>query len=92
MLETSGQNSRGDRKKEGLQLASQSISLRRGIFGSKGPRVADSISLVSQMMAERGQHTVAPKMLREVVDMSLSMGEMHGQLVLAHMVSCIIGR
>jgi tetratricopeptide (TPR) repeat protein len=70
-------------KKEGIHLASQSISLRIGIFGAKGPRVADSMFLVSRMMAEQSEYTVAAKMLNEVVDMSRGMEEMQGQLVRA---------
>jgi hypothetical protein len=57
-------------KKEGLQLASQSTLLRQGIFGSNGPHVADSIFLVSRMMAGRNEH-----------NMSRDMEKMHGQLI-----------
>jgi hypothetical protein len=59
-------------KKEGLQLASQSILLRRGVFGSNGPRVADSIFFVSRMMAGWNEH-----------NMSRDMEKMHGQLMRA---------
>lgn len=70
-------------RKEGLQLVSQSISLRRGIFGAKGPRVADSIFHVSLMMAGQNEYNIAAKMLSEVVDMSRGMEEMQCQLTRA---------
>ncbi|KAJ5943337.1 Tetratricopeptide-like helical [Penicillium verrucosum] len=36
-------------KPEAQQLASMTISIRRGLFGDKGPRVADSMFLVARM-------------------------------------------
>ena len=70
-------------KEEGQRLASRSITIRRGIFGSKGPRVADSIFIVARMLAAAGEQVVAAKMYGEIVDMSRDMAEMKGHLARA---------
>ena len=37
-------------KESTLELASKSITIRKGILGSKGPRVADSMFLIASML------------------------------------------
>jgi tetratricopeptide (TPR) repeat protein len=70
-------------KEEGQRLASRSINIRSGIFGSKGPRVADSIFIVARMLAAAGEQVVAAKMYREIIEMSHDMVEMKGHLARA---------
>jgi tetratricopeptide (TPR) repeat protein len=67
-------------KAEAQQLASRTISMRRGLYGDKGPRVADSMFLVAQMLEDAEEDVLAAKMLRAVVDMSRGMSEMQGHL------------
>ena len=61
-----------------LELASKSITIRKGILGAKGPRVADSMFLVAKMLADEGKIASALKLLREIVEMSQGMVEMKG--------------
>ena len=56
-------------KELSLQLVSKTISIRKDILGNKGPRVADSMYIVSGMLREQGGDAVAAKMLREIVNM-----------------------
>ncbi|KAF2267608.1 TPR-like protein [Lojkania enalia] len=70
-------------KADGQRLASRTITIRRGIFGAKGPRVADSIFIVARMLGTEGEYVVAAKMLREIIEMSQDMGEMNGHLARA---------
>ena len=70
-------------KDEGQRLASRSINIRRGIYGSKGPRVADSTFIVARMLAAAGEQVVAAKMYGEIVEMSRDMGEMKGHMARA---------
>lgn len=70
-------------REEAQRLASRSINIRRGIYGAKGPRVADSIFIVARMLMVEEEHVVAARMLEEVIDMSRDMGEMKGHLARA---------
>ncbi len=70
-------------KEEGQRLASKSIIIRRGVFGSKGPRVADSTFVVARMLAAAGELVVAANMYGEIVKMSRDMAEMKGHLARA---------
>ena len=67
-------------KKEARQLASQAISIRRGIFGDKGLRVADSMFIAARMLEADGEDVLAAKLLRTVVEMSRDLPEMQGHL------------
>lgn len=67
-------------KKDARQLASQAISIRRGIFGDKGLRVADSMFIAARMLETDGEDGLAMKLLRTVVEMSRDMTEMQGHL------------
>ena len=67
----------GDRE-SALELASKSITIRNGIFGAKGPRVADSMFLVAKMLADEGKTASAMRLLRDIVEMSQGMVEMRG--------------
>ncbi|WEW59212.1 hypothetical protein PRK78_004681 [Emydomyces testavorans] len=70
-------------KKEAQQLAARTISIRKGLFGDKGPRVADSLFTVARMLEADGEDVLAAKMLREIVDMSQGMPEMKGHMARA---------
>ncbi|CAG7949070.1 unnamed protein product [Penicillium nalgiovense] len=70
-------------KPEAQQLASRTISIRRGLFGDKGPRVADSMFLVARMLVAADENVLAAKMLRAIVDMSRGVSEMQGHLARA---------
>ena len=61
-----------------LELASNSITIRKGILRAKGPRVAYSMFLVAKMLADEGKIASAMKLLRKVVEMSQGMVEMRG--------------
>ncbi|PGH07405.1 hypothetical protein AJ79_06307 [Helicocarpus griseus UAMH5409] len=67
-------------KKEAKQLALQTISIRKGLFGKKGPRVADSMFTVGRMLEEGGEDALAAKYYREIIDMSRGTPEMQGHL------------
>lgn len=67
-------------KEEAQQLASRTISIRRGIFGDKGPRVADSMFLVARMLEADGKTVLAAKLLLAVVEASEDVIEMQGHL------------
>jgi tetratricopeptide (TPR) repeat protein len=66
-----------------LELASKSITIRKGILGSKGPRVADSMFIVASILREGGKQALATKFLRDIIDMSKGMVEMKGHLARA---------
>ncbi|KAI9853128.1 MAG: hypothetical protein M1824_001541 [Vezdaea acicularis] len=66
-----------------LQLASKSITIRKGVLGSKGPRVADSMFLVASILREGGKQALATKLLRDIIDMSEGMVEMRGHMARA---------
>jgi tetratricopeptide (TPR) repeat protein len=70
-------------KEEAQQLASRTISIRRGLYGNKGPRVADSLFLVAQMLQSDGEAVLAAKLLRTVVEASEDVLEMQGHLARA---------
>jgi len=70
-------------KEEGQRLASRSITIRRETYGSKGPRVADSMFIVARMLAAAGEQVVAARMYGEIVEMSRNMAEMNGHLARA---------
>jgi tetratricopeptide (TPR) repeat protein len=67
-------------KELALQLVSKTISLRKDILGSKGPRVADSMYIVAGMLRDEKRDAVAAKLLREIVDMGKGMLEMKPQV------------
>ncbi|MCJ1272712.1 hypothetical protein MMC21_000499 [Puttea exsequens] len=66
-----------------LELASKSITIRKGILGAKGPRVADSMYHVSKMLAEQEKVASAIKLLKEIIEMSQGLIEMKGHLARA---------
>ena len=66
-----------------LDLASKSISIRQGILGNKGARVADSMFLVAYMLRNDQKPALATKLLREIVDMSQGLVDMQGHLARA---------
>ena len=70
-------------KELSMQLVSKTISIRKDILGDKGPRVADSMYIVSAMLREDGKDAVAAKMLREIVDMGRGILEMKAQVARA---------
>jgi hypothetical protein len=72
-----------NKKEEALQLASKTITIRKGNLGSKGPRVADSMFIVAGMLQEIGKDALAMKLFREIIDMALGMIEMQGHLARA---------
>lgn len=67
-------------KQEAQQLASRTIPIRRGIYGDKGPRVADSMFLVAKMLEADGEDVLAAKLLRKIVEISRDVLEMQGHL------------
>ncbi|KAJ5497193.1 Tetratricopeptide-like helical [Penicillium fimorum] len=67
-------------KQEALRLASRTISIRREVYGDKGPRVADSMFLVARILVTADDNISAAKMLRAIVDMSRGVSEMQGHL------------
>lgn len=67
-------------KKEAQQLASRTISIRCGLFGNKGPLVADSMFTVARMLEPDGKDVLAATLLRLVVKMSRGGFEMQGHL------------
>jgi tetratricopeptide (TPR) repeat protein len=67
-------------KELALQLVSTTISIRKDILGNKGPRVADSMYIVAEMLRDEGRVAVAGKMLREIVEMGKGMLEMRPQV------------
>ena len=67
----------GDRE-SALELASKSITMRKGMFGAKGPRVADSMYLVAKMLADGDKVASATKLLRDIIEMSQGLIEMRG--------------
>lgn len=71
------------KKDSALQLASKSITMRQGVLGEKGPRVADSMYLVSGMLRAGNKQALAMKLLREIVEMSQGLVEMEGHLARA---------
>jgi tetratricopeptide (TPR) repeat protein len=71
------------KEEEAQRLASRSINIRRGIYGSKGPRVADSTFLVAKMLVAKGEHILAARMYGDIIEMSRDMPEMKGHLARA---------
>lgn len=71
------------RKNEAQQLASRMISIRRGHFGDKGPRVADSMFIVARVLEADGEDVLAAKLLSNIVEISRDMPEMKGHLARA---------
>lgn len=65
-------------KQEAQTLASRTISIRKGLFGDKGPRVADSMFQVACMLEADNEDVLAAKLLRTVVEISRSVPEMQG--------------
>lgn len=72
-----------NKKEEALQLVSKTITIRKGILGSKGPRVADSMFIAAGMLRETGKDALAMKLFREIIDMAQGMIEMQGHLARA---------
>lgn len=56
------------KKAEAQELASRTVAMRQGVFGEDpskgGPRVADSLFVVSRMLDDRGKAVLAAKLLR----------------------------
>jgi hypothetical protein len=65
-----------NRKEKALHLASKTITIRKGILGSKGPRVADSMFIIASMLRETGKDALAMKLFRGVIELTLGMLEM----------------
>lgn len=70
-------------KGKALELMSRTVSTRKDVFGRNGPRVADSMVHVAEMMKESGKEAPAAKIYREIIEMSQGMPEMKGQLARA---------
>lgn len=70
-------------KQDALELASKSITIRKGILGHKGPRIADSMYLVARMLKDEGKKSLAAQLLREIIEMGQGMTEMKGHLARA---------
>lgn len=68
---------------EALQLASKTVTIRKGIFGNKGPRVADSMYTVAKMLIKNQNKSLAAKLLMEIIAMGEGMLEMEGHLARA---------
>lgn len=66
-----------------LELASKSITIRKGMLGDKGPRVADSMYLVAKMLVDEEKVASAVKLLREIIEMCQGLIEMRGHLARA---------
>ena len=66
-----------------LKLTSKCITMRKGVLGNKGPRVADSMFFVATMLRETGKEAAAAQLLREIVHMSLGVKEMEAHLARA---------
>lgn len=67
-------------KQEAQQLASRTIPIRRGIYGEKGPRVADSMFIVARMLEADGEDVLAARLLRSITEISRGVSEMQGHL------------
>ncbi|MCJ1335340.1 hypothetical protein MMC09_000608 [Bachmanniomyces sp. S44760] len=70
-------------KSSALELASKAITIRKGMLGDKGPRVADSMYHVARILADEGKPTSAAKLLREIIEMGQGLIEMKGHLARA---------
>jgi tetratricopeptide (TPR) repeat protein len=70
-------------KQEARELASRTIPIRRGLYGDKGPRVADSMFLVARMLVAADENVQAANILRSIVDISRDASEMQGHLARA---------
>lgn len=67
-------------EEEAQRLASKTISIRKGLLGAKGPRVADSIFLVARMLESDGEDVMAASLLQDIVDICRGIPEMQGHL------------
>ncbi|KAM5466968.1 hypothetical protein MauCBS54593_005587 [Microsporum audouinii] len=67
-------------KEEAQQLALKTIGIRQGLYGDKGPRVADSTFIVARMLEAEDENTLAAKLLRSVIKMSKGIPEMQAHL------------
>lgn len=67
-------------KQEAQKLASRAISLRKGLYGDKGPRVADSTFILARMLEAEGKDVRAAELLRSITEMSRGVPEMKGHL------------
>lgn len=67
-------------KQEAQQLASKTIPIRRGFFGDKGPRVADSTFIIARMLEAENEDVLAAKLFHEIVKMSQGIPGMQGHL------------
>ena len=74
------------KKQEARELASRTITIRKGVFGEDcGPRVADSLFTVATMSLElEGSLTLASELLREITSMNGEAQEMKGHLARAY--------
>ncbi|KAJ3544311.1 hypothetical protein NM208_g3129 [Fusarium decemcellulare] len=60
-----------ENKREAQKLVSRTVAMRRGTFGENGgPRVADSLFTLAQMLQDGGELVLAAKLLRQIVEMS----------------------
>lgn len=78
-------------KQDAQQLASRTISMRRGTFEDKGPRMADSMFLVARMLEAGGEDVLAAKLLRAIVEMSQDVLEMQGHLARSLWFVAVVG-
>lgn len=67
-------------KQEAQQLASRTISIRRSIYGEKGPRVADSMFIIARLLEADGEDVLAARILRTIYEISRGVSEMQGHL------------
>ena len=70
-------------KEAAQQLASKSITIRKGILGKKGPRVADSMFLIASILRADNKVASAAKLLHEIAEMAQGVVDMDGHLARA---------
>ena len=66
-----------------LELSSKCVTMRKGILGNKGQRVADSMFFVATILRKTGKEAAAAQLLREIVNMSLGVKELEAHLARA---------
>ena len=65
-------------KSQPFELASKSNTMRKDMFRATAPRVANSIYLIANMLAEGGKVASAIEFLRHIIEMSQGLIEMRG--------------
>ncbi|PYI09529.1 TPR-like protein [Aspergillus sclerotiicarbonarius CBS 121057] len=70
-------------KQDARELASRTITIRRGLFGDKGVRVVDSMFIVARMLESDGEEVIAAKLLRSIIEIGQEVSGMQGHLARA---------